>query len=152
MNRNLRNSLEVVLELIEKSDYIYSRKAFDHCPLPVLILNNVTHVVEYANDEFVRTFGRPEVGTPGKPFSNTSVSRNVGGHEIRVLLHPQGSISKTLAEDLTSWLSRVSKPTRTSDLVTKTAHLTQAVNSFSQVVNTLLSSERDRDSEALSRV
>lgn len=129
--------MEAVLELIEKSDYIYSRKAFDKCPLPVLIVSTTTSIVEYVNEEFDRVYGNLPAGTQlvDSPQSGSlSISRIVGSHEIRIFLcnQPDG------LEEITSWLARVSKPLCSSDLQARTKSLGLAMESFLQVVNPLI--------------
>lgn len=143
-NSNLRGSLETILEIIEKSDYIYSRKAFDKCPLPVLILSAETCCVEYANEEFVRSFGNPTVGTPSSELTylNTSINRRVGSHDIRVLVSNK-QFRKELSRELSDWLSKVSKPSRTSDLVAKTRKLNIAIQAFSNTMDSLSKSQQE---------
>jgi hypothetical protein len=138
--------MEVVLDLIENSDYIYSRKAFDKCPLPVLICSVETKTLEYRNARFVELFGEPDPQRKSPPQDAISISRNVGGHNIHILIgdHDEARAPREYVdgtEELATWLAAITKPNRTKELKKCPGNLQRMAQSFGQVVTPLIAED-----------
>jgi hypothetical protein len=140
--------MEVVLDLIEKSDYIYSRKAFDKCPLPVLICSTDQSSIEYVNFRYTQLFGVPPTDTytvSNIPQNALRICRTVGKHNISVFLPEEqttvtgdGEIRVGGVDALTQWLETISTPNTSRDLMNSSYRLRRVVASFGGVVAPLL--------------
>lgn len=143
--------MEVVLDLIETSEYIYSRKAFDKCPLPVLISSTGDSRIEYVNLCYKQRFGVPASDIyvlDMVPQEALRMCRTVGKHDISIFLPEnqttftaQGDIELEGVDTLAHWLDCIKHPVRPASLKDRAHHLRKAVDAFVHVVNPLLDEE-----------